>query len=291
MAKKGGKMKKYNSLIIIVLLCLSFLGCSNDTTDTAVSSDGVEISYHKQGKGNPTLVFVHGWTNDKTIWDDQVSHFSEKYKVVTLDIAGHGVSGDNRENWSMSAFGDDVAAVVNKLKLKEVVLVGFSLGGPIIVETANKIPEIVKGLIFVDTMQDPDLQYTPEMVDGIKGFMMNAITNPSKDGLKGVFFKRNIDESFNKVLSMLEGPSRIGWEEAISERFRWQNENFIQAIKAIKAPIVAINSNNQSTNVEAFKKYVPSFKAIIMEDVGHVVFWDSPEEFNNHVEESIQEML
>ena len=284
-------MKKYNSLIIIVLLCLSFLGCSNDTTDTAVSSDGVEISYHKKGKGNPALVFVHGWTNDKTIWDDQISHFSEKYKVVTLDLAGHGVSGDNRENWSMSAFGDDVAAVVNKLKLKEVVLVGFSLGGPIIVETANKIPEIVKGLIFVDTMQDPDLQYTPEMVDGIKGFMMNAITNPSKDGLKGVFFKRNIDESFNKALSMLEGPSRIGWEEAISERFRWQNENFIQAIKAIKAPIVAINSNNQSTNVEAFNKYVPSFKAIIMEDVGHVVFWDSPDEFNNHVEESIQEML
>ncbi len=284
-------MKKYNPLIIIVLLSLSFIGCINDTDNTVVSSDGVEISYHKQGKGNPALVFVHGWTNDKTIWDEQVSHFSEKYKVVTLDLAGHGVSGDNRENWSMSAFGEDVAAVINKLKLKEVVLVGFSLGGPIIVETANKIPEVVKGLIFVDTMQDPDFQYSPEMVDEMKGFFMNAITNPSKDGLTGVFFKRNIDESFNKVLSMLEGPSRIGWEEAISENFRWQNEDCIQAIKAIKVPIVAINSDSKPTNVEAFNKYVPSFQTKIMEDVGHVVFWDSPDEFNNHIDESVQEML
>lgn len=284
-------MKKYNPLIILFLLSLSFIGCINDTDNTVVSSDGVEISYHKQGKGNPALVFVHGWTNDKTIWNDQVFHFSEKYKVVTLDLAGHGVSGDNRENWSMSAFGEDVAAVINKLKLKEVVLVGFSLGGPIIVETANKIPDVVKGLIFVDTMQDPDLQYSPEMVDGMKEFFMNAITNPSKDGLKGVFFKRNIDESFNKVLSMLEGPSRIGWEEAISENFRWQNEDCIQAIKAIKVPIVAINSDSKPTNVEAFNKYVSSFQVKIMEDVGHIVFWDSPDEFNNHVEDSVQEML
>lgn len=284
-------MKQCNSVFIIVLICLSFLGCSNDTTNTAISSDGVAISFNEQGKGKTALVFVHGWTNDKTIWDDQVSHFSEKYKVVTLDLAGHGMSGDNRENWSMSAFGEDVTAVIHKLKLKEVVLVGFSLGGPIIVETTNKIPDVVKGLIFVDTMQDPDLQYSPEMVDGMKGFFMNAITNPSKDGLKGVFFKRNIDESFNKVLSMLEGPSRIGWEEAISENFRWQNEDCIQAIKTIKVPIVAINSNNQPTNVEAFNNYVPSFQVKIMEDVGHVVFWDSPDEFNNHVEDSVQEML
>ena len=285
-------MKKYNLLIVIILLLsLSFLGCTNETANTAVSTDGVEISFDKKGKGKPALVFVHGWTNNKTIWDAQVTHFSEKYKVVTIDLAGHGKSGDNRNNWSMSSFGDDVAAVINKLKLKQVVLVGFSLGGPVIVETANKIPEVVRGLIFVDTMQDPDFQYSPEMVDNMKGFFMNVITNPSKDGLAGVFFKRNIDESFNRVLSMLEGPSRVGWEEALSDNFRWQNEDCIQAIKTIEVPITAINSDSQPTNVEAFNKYVPSFKAKIMKDVGHVVFWDSPDEFNNLLEESVQEIL
>ncbi len=112
-------MKNNNSFIqfISILLILFFLGCTCDTANTAVSSDGVEISFNKQGKGKPALVFVHGWTNNKTIWDAQVSYFSDKYKVVALDLAGHGVSGDNRNDWTMSAFGDDVVAVINKLKL------------------------------------------------------------------------------------------------------------------------------------------------------------------------------
>jgi pimeloyl-ACP methyl ester carboxylesterase len=199
------------------------------------------------------------------------------------------MSGDNRNNWSMSAFGDDVASVINKLNLKEVVLVGFSLGGPVIVESANKISDVLKGLVFVDTMQDPELIYSLEMAEDMKGFFMNTITNPSKDGLAGVFFKRNIDESYNRVLSMWEGPSRVGWEETLIEIFRWQNEDCITTLKTIEAPIIAINSNSQPTNEEAFNKYVPSFKAKIMNDVGHVVFWDAPDEFNNLLEESIQE--
>ncbi len=284
-------MRRLLVLLPLVIILSFMIGCTSDTANTAVSSDGTEISYHKQGKGKPALVFVHGWTNNKTIWDAQVSHFSNKYKVVTVDLAGHGESGVNRNNWSMSAFGDDVVAVINKLKLKQVVLVGFSLGGPVIVETANKIPEIVKGLILVDTMQDVEFKYSPEMVDNMKGFFMNVVTNPSKDGVTGVFFKRNIDESFNRVLSMLEGASQVGWEASLDENFRWQNEDCIESIKTINVPIVAINSDNQPTNVEAFNKYVPSFNVKIMKDVGHVVFWDAPNEFNGLLEESLQEIL
>jgi pimeloyl-ACP methyl ester carboxylesterase len=280
---------KVVSNLFIFAIALIIQSCTTDSKSIAVSTDGVDISFDVQGEGEPTLVFIHGWTNNKTIWDAQVSHFSEKYKVVTIDLAGHGMSGDNRDNWSMSAFGDDVAAVINKLNLKKVVLIGFSLGGPVIIESANKIPDVLKGLIFVDTMQDPELIYSPEMAENMKGFFMNNITNPSKDGLAGVFFKRNIDESYNKVLNMWEGPSRVGWEETLIEIFRWQNEDCITSLKTIKAPIIAINSNSQPTNVEAFNKYVPSFKARIMKDVGHVVFWDAPDEFNNLLEVSIQE--
>ncbi len=281
--------KKVVSSLLILSIPLIIQNCTTDSKSLAVSTDGVNISFDVQGEGEPTLVFIHGWTNNKTIWDAQVSHFSEKYKVVTIDLAGHGMSGDNRNNWSMSAFGDDVVAVVNKLNLKEVVLVGFSLGGPVIVETTNKIPELVKGLIFVDTMQDVEFKYSHEMIDNMKEFLMNAVTNPSKDGFAGVFFKRNIDESFNRVLNMLEGASQVGWEASISENFRWQNEDCIQSIKTINAPIIAINSNSEPTNVEAFRRYVPSFNAKIIPDVGHVVMWDAPDEFNRLLEESVQE--
>ena len=106
----------------------------------AISTDGVKISFSKQGDGDTAILFVHGWSNNRTIWEEQIAHFSQKYTVIGIDLAGFGKSGNNRKSWTISAFGDDVIAVIDQLGLKDVVLIGFSLGGPVIVEAAKKAP-------------------------------------------------------------------------------------------------------------------------------------------------------
>jgi pimeloyl-ACP methyl ester carboxylesterase len=276
---------------IIISLILLFFGCTKEPGNVAVSSDGVKISFNKQGKGKPAIIFVHGWTNNKTIWDAQVSHFSEKYKAIAVDLAGHGVSGNTRDSWTISAFSDDVIAVMNKLKLKEVILVGFSLGGPIVIETATKVPDFVKGVVLVDNLQNIEMKYPPEMINGMKAFLMDVVKNPTMEKLVGGgFFKRNVEESYNRIVStVLDGASQVGWEAMLNEYFKYLNEDCIDALKMVKAPIVAINSDSEPTFSEDFRKYIPSFNAKIMKDVGHVVFWDDPDEFNRLLEESIQE--
>ena len=67
-------------------------------TEKVSSKDGVEIAYEVKGYGEPALVFVHGWCWDKSIWENQVKVFSAKYKVITIDLAGHGESGSNRKD-------------------------------------------------------------------------------------------------------------------------------------------------------------------------------------------------
>jgi len=57
------------------------------------------------------------------------------------------------------------------------------------------------------------------------------------------------------------------------------------------APVISINAAQTPTKIEAFKKYVPSYKAKIIEDSGHVVMWDAPDEFNRLLEESIHEFI
>ena len=96
---------------------------------TAVSADGVQIRYEFRGKGEPTLIFVHGWCCDRSYWREQLPYFAEKHRVVAIDLAGHGESGLNRKAWTLDAFGDDVAAVAAKLSLKQMVLIGHSVGG------------------------------------------------------------------------------------------------------------------------------------------------------------------
>lgn len=122
-----------------------------DQTNIVVSDDGVPIHFDLYEGGSPVLVFVHGWCCDRHYWDAQVAAFAPRYRVVCLDLAGHGDSGRGRSRWSAGAFGEDVAAVVRQIGLAQVVLVGHSMGGPVIVEAARRLSKIVIGLIGAET--------------------------------------------------------------------------------------------------------------------------------------------
>ena len=88
------------------------------------AKDGVQIHYESGGKGSPALIFIHGWNCDRSYWSAQLPVFAATHHVVAVDLAGHGDSGVNRENWSMSNFGADVAAVADALQLEDIVRIG-----------------------------------------------------------------------------------------------------------------------------------------------------------------------
>ena len=118
--------KHFFSLIACLLLIFSVFGYSSAQENwphVAFSKDGTPISYEVYGKGNPTLIFVHGWSCDSRYWSEQVPEFSKKYRVVVLDLAGHGHSGLSRIIYSMSSFGEDVKVVTEAVGSKKVVAV------------------------------------------------------------------------------------------------------------------------------------------------------------------------
>jgi pimeloyl-ACP methyl ester carboxylesterase len=285
-------MMKLNTLLGcgLILFVLIICGCTGESDDVVISSDGVEISYDLQGEGEQALVFIHGWSNNRSIWDEQVSRFSGKYKVLTLDLPGFGQSGNNRQKWTMAAFGEDVATVVNKLELDQVVLIGFSMGGPVVVEAARIMPDHVVGLVLVDELHNVEMKYSPEVIEYMDSVFMDVVTAPTLEKTKA-FVKRNFEVSFERLHAMVKDNPKIGWRESFKDYFRWLNEDCVESLKKIQAPIISINSDQTPTNVEAFVKYVPSFKVRIIPDVGHVVMWDAPEEFNRLLEDSIQEFL
>jgi pimeloyl-ACP methyl ester carboxylesterase len=189
----------------------------------------------------------------------------------------------------MSAFGDDVVAVINRLKLDEMVLVGFSMGASAIIETAKKVPRLITGLVLVDDLQNIEIEYPPELVDNRYEAFMDVITNLTPEKLEGFLIKRNPGESYKRIQKMFENASQIGWKESFYAFYKWLNEDCIESLKEIRIPIIAINSDVNPTNVEAFRKYVPSFNANVIKDIGHFVMWDAPDEFNRLLEESVQE--
>ena len=115
---------------LLAILLLLNLGLANlyvaaaHSAQISISSDGVDIHYEVHGEGEPTLVFIHGWSCDRSYWQAQVDYFAKKYQVITIDLAGHGESGTNRSEWNLRNYGTDVVSVVNALQLEKLVLVG-----------------------------------------------------------------------------------------------------------------------------------------------------------------------
>jgi len=287
-------MKRKNLFLRCCVIALILFGysCTKKPDNVATSADGVRVSFTQMGKGTLAIVFVHGWANRASIWDETMSHFSGKYQTVAVDLYGSDESYNNRKAWSMAMFGEDVAAVVKKLKLNQVVLVGFSMGGAVIAETAKLLPDKITGLVLVDNLQDVEMKYAPEMVAAMDSVLMDLVSAPTNEKfVNGGFYKENQEKAFQRVETMLKSSSRTGWKRSLQSYFKWINEDCIESFKKIKAPVTAINSDMEPTKVETFRKYAPSFQAKIIPDVAHLVFWDNPEEFNRLLEESIQEFV
>ncbi|MGD9328872.1 MAG: alpha/beta hydrolase, partial [Cyclobacteriaceae bacterium] len=150
------------SQIIFLAFLVTFLsGCeqqnsSNESSDTKFvqSADGTKIAYQTYGKGDMPLVLVHGWCCDRSYWNKQIEFFKQDYKIVAIDLAGHGESGLDRENYTMQSFADDVSAVINDLNLTNCVALGHSMGGMVVTETAAHNPEKIRAVFLVDSYKE-----------------------------------------------------------------------------------------------------------------------------------------
>ena len=283
------KIKYLFMCCFLIALILITYSCKGKVDNKIVSSDGNKIYFDQMGSNDPTLIFIHGWSNNRTIWDAQMSYFSKKYRVIAVDLPGFGESPNNKTKWTMESFGEDVADVIRQLDIKQSILVGFSMGGPVVLEAASKTPDRVIGVVIVDVLQNPDMKYPPQMISYIDSVMMDLINNPTKEKmLGGGFIKKNPDESYQRALDMFKDHSKSGWSESLTDFFNWSNDQLTEVLKKTKVPLISINSDNEPTNINGFKKYIPDYQAKIVSDVGHVIMWDNTEEFNRLLEESIQ---
>ena len=113
------------------------LACPVAPPLSAASVDGLGIHAASVGSG-PTLVLVHGWTCDSSSWDGQVPAFSGDYRVITLDLPGHGRSDSPPDGkFSMNLFARAVEAVRAEAGAERIVLVGHSMGVPVKIGRAH----------------------------------------------------------------------------------------------------------------------------------------------------------
>jgi pimeloyl-ACP methyl ester carboxylesterase len=281
------------SMSIILLI----IGCTKQEeepaiiVDSAISADGNEIHYQVQGQGKPAIIFIHGWCCDRSYWDAQLPYFAQKYIVVAIDLAGHGESDLDRKEWTMGAFGEDVVAVVNKLNLDQVVLVGHSMGGFVILEAARRIPQLVIGLVGVDTLQNFEDKLTQEQIDEMLTPIRSNFVEATRNFVRTMFTPTSDSALVEKIANDMSSAPPVVGIGALEGYVGFQNNEIIRVLQEVQAPITCINSDKYPTNVEANQRYAPSFKALIMSGIGHFNMMEDPETFNRLLEETVQEFV
>jgi len=256
------------------------------------SKDGNPISYEVHGAGEPTLVFIHGWSCDARYWREQAPYFSKKHRVITIDLAGHGHSGTSRTQYTMRAFGEDVQAVVEAAVSDRVILIGHSMGGSVIAEAARLMPKRVAGLIGVDTFDNIEYPLTRKAHDE----MLAPLEADFRAGARGFveqMFLPSTDPRLREwILSdMSAAPPAVARGAMTEYLSEFITGEAAKKFKDISIPVVTVNGSLWPVNVEANRRHMASFEAIILKDADHFLMLARPEAFNRALEEAIERVL
>lgn len=285
----------FSGLMFCVLLLFSVIQVREAGADwpgVVPSKDGTPISYEMYGKGEPTLVFVHGWSCDSRYFRMQIPRFSKEHRMVLVDLAGHGHSGMDRTRYTMKSFGEDVKAVVEATGSGKVILIGHSMGGNVIAEAARLMPDRVLGLIGIDTLENVEYRMTADEMENML-FPFREDFGKSARSFAGDMILPSTDPVLREwiVSDMAAAPPSVAIS-AIEEMLKLYVTGEAAGIfKEIPLPVVTVNANLWLLNTEGNRKYMHSYEAIVLDDTDHFLMMDQPERFNAALEKALGMIL
>jgi len=249
---------------------------------SAATLDGMKIHSTATGKGSRTIVLVHGWTCDETSWAGNVPELAKKYRVITLDLPGHGKSGSPKDGKvTMDMFARAVEAVRAEQKVDKIILAGHSMGTPVIRQYARLYPQHVAALVLVDGVV---VAPTPPGGRGIRP-PLDADRLLTPEGLamresmiKGMFTPKTPKDVQDHVLKMMLGAPPATAASAMRTTF---DEKYASD-EVMTVPVYGIFAENSfAAGATPFlKKVFPKFEFIAMPGTGHFVMMEQPQEFN-----------
>ena len=248
---------------------------------SAASVDGLKLPSASAGTGNAALIFVHGWTCDLSSWTAQVPEFARKYRVLTLDLPGHGQSaGPADGKFSIGLFARAVEAVRAEAGVDRVVLIGHSMGAPVIHEYARLYPQHVAALVAVDGPLD--LRGFGDAREGRGAFTPPPMTGPAgltaREGMiKGMFTPQTPKPLQDQIMKMMISAPEATAAGAMAAMF----DPAMNRTDVIKAPALAIYAGtNTIPDLATVRQVVPKFEATQVAGTGHFVMMEKPAEFN-----------
>lgn len=125
--------------------------------------NSIKLHYKITGKGYP-VVLIHGLADDLEYWKYLTGYLKDYFKVISVDLRGHGKSEEGEVEYTTELFADDIVKLLKKINIEKTNIIGFSLGGHVSLKIITKYPEIINKAILLST----SARITPDMKEGFK---------------------------------------------------------------------------------------------------------------------------
>ena len=250
--------------------------------------------YLSQGSDSINLVFLHGWTINSSYWEHQLEYFGQQYGVYAMDLAGFGKSVAQRSEYTIEEYAQDVLAFIDELNLSNVILIGHSMSGNVILEAALAGNPRVIGLIGIDNFlfvdgappgMDAQMQ---GFVAGLKqdypttvvGFLRHVLVKPSTP---------------SEVLQRLEMDfTSANPEIAINvfEHLLQHSKKTSDQLEQLPFVLGLLVSDQSPLNREGLDRRCGNgYELALIEDTGHYPMVEKPQRFNELLQTLLERIL
>jgi len=267
-------------LFAICVLTIPVVAAAKDGESKFATLNGAKIHYQSWGQGSDAFVLVHGWSSNLTAWSYQIPELAKRGRVIALDLPGHGQSDKPQLAYTMDHFAAAIDAVMKDAKVEHAVLLGHSMGTPVVRQFYRKYPKKTLAIVIVDGALRPFGD------KALRDQFMNTFRGPNYKEAGGPMFKQMAGmasaEDYNRILESFQNTPQYVLVSAMES----MNDDALYTTDKINVPVLAILAKSPfwPADTEQFlRSLAPDLEFVMWEGVDHFLHHEKPKEFNDAV--------
>ncbi|MFK3771304.1 alpha/beta fold hydrolase [Pseudomonas sp. NPDC089406] len=244
--------------------------------------DGCQLHYEVHGQGEP-LVLLHGLGSSSQDWELQINEFARHYRVILMDIRGHGQSSKPRKGYRIKTFSQDLLALLYHLGTGPVHFVGLSMGGMVGFQFAVDHPTWLRSLCIVNSAPEVKRRTRSDWLWWLKRWGLARLLSVETVG-KGLaarlFPKPEQAELRRKMAERWARNDKRAYLKSFDAIVDWGVQ---ERIGQIRCPTLVVAADHDYTPIQLKERYValmPNARLAVIDDSRHATPLDQPEVFN-----------
>lgn len=257
--------------------------------------NNVELAYRDEGAGQ-AIVFLHAFPLNQSMWENQVAEFQSTNRVITFDWRGFGASDLGSKNHGLTDFADDLAGLLDQLKIQSATICGLSMGGYSAFAFYRKYANRVKALILCDTRATADTDEGKaaryEMAELARQRGASALVEPMIAKLLGETTLKSRPQVVEQVKEMIEAAHPEGIAQALIGMAERPDSTELLA-KVTCPTLVIVGEEDKLTppsDAEKMHQAIASSQLQVISKAGHLPNLEEPSDFNQTIRSFLQQL-